>query len=246
MSGYPLVTQRLLLDLQAVDSRRAALDQQYGTHPALAALADLEARDAELAALAATGEASAAEARAAITQAEREAEQIRAHQQRDQKKLDAGAVSSPRELEGLQHEIATLQTKVEVIEEAELEAMERLEQAEAQLGDVARVRAELTTQKEAQLATLEQARATIDAERATLAADRDALLAQIPADLVTRYERSRAGHGGVGVGALRHGRCEGCRLDLTPLDLARVRAAPEDELLTCEECGRLLVRVEDA
>jgi predicted nucleic acid-binding Zn-ribbon protein len=246
VSGYPLATQRLLLDLQAVDSRRAALDQQYGTHPALAALADLEARDTELASLAATGEAAAAEARAAIKQAEREAEQIRAHQQRDQKRLDAGAVSSPRELEGLQHEIATLQAKVEVIEEAELESMERLEQAEAQLADVTRARAELTTQKEAHLATLEQARATIDAERATLAADREALLEQVPDDLVARYERSRAGHGGVGVGAMRHGRCEGCRLNLTPVDLARVRSAPDDALLTCEECGRLLVRVEDA
>jgi predicted nucleic acid-binding Zn-ribbon protein len=30
------------------------------------------------------------------------------------------------------------------------------------------------------------------------------------------------------------------------VDLAKAKAAPEDELLTCEECGRLLVRVEQA
>jgi predicted nucleic acid-binding Zn-ribbon protein len=49
-----------------------------------------------------------------------------------------------------------------------------------------------------------------------------------------------------GVAALRHGRCEGCRLNLTPAALGAAREAPEDALLTCEECGRLLVRVEEA
>jgi predicted nucleic acid-binding Zn-ribbon protein len=241
-----LAAQRRLLELQAVDSRRDALDQQYRAHPAVASLAELEGRNAELAAVAPAAEAVAEQARAAIRQAEREAEQIRAHQKRDRARLDAGSVSSPRELEGLQHEIATLQTKLDAVEEGELEAMEQLEQAEAELADLQRAQAELATQTEAMLATLDQARATIDAERATLAADRDQLLAELPEALVTRYERSRATHGGVGVGALRHGRCEGCRLALTPLDLDRVRSAPEDALLTCEECGRLLVRVEDA
>ncbi len=246
MTGYSLAAQRTLLELQTVDSRRDSLDQQYRSHPALASLADLEARCTELAATAPAAEAAAEQARTQIRQAEREAEQIRAHQQRDRARLDAGSVSSPRELEGLQHEVATLQTRLDAVEEGELEAMERLEQAEAELADLHRAQAELTTQKEAMLATLDQARATIDAERASLAADREQLLAEVPEALVTRYERSRAAHGGIGVGALRHGRCEGCRLALTPLDLERVRSAPDDALLTCEECGRLLVRVEDA
>lgn len=76
--------------------------------------------------------------------------------------------------------------------------------------------------------------------------ERAAIVADLPDDLVARYERSRAQHGGVGVGELRHGRCEGCRLALTPADKARLSAAAEDELLRCEECGRLLVRGEDA
>lgn len=245
MSGYPPQAQRRLLDLQVIDSRRDALDQQWRAHPAVTALAGLQERAVALSEQQQAVDAAVLEAQQAVGQAEREAEQIRAHQQRDQRRLDAGSVSSPRELESLQHEIDTLQVKLDAVEEAELEAMERLEEAESQLAEIGATRATLDAERAEREAELAAAREAIDAERATLSADREALLAEVPADLVARYERSRAGHGGVGVGALRHGRCEGCRLDLTPVDLARVKAAPEDALLTCEECGRLLVRVEE-
>jgi predicted nucleic acid-binding Zn-ribbon protein len=246
VTGFPAAAQRRLLDLQAADSRLDLLDQRWRGHPALAALDELDRREAELVSEEAVHAGAADLARSAVRTSEREAEQVRAHQQRDQKRLDAGSVSSPRELEGLQHEIATLQVKLEAIEDTELEAMEQLEQAEGLLAAVAASRVELAGQREQQLRELDEARAAIDAERVGLRVDREALLGELPAALLERYERSRARHGGVGVAALRHGRCEGCRLNLTPAALGEARAAPEDALLTCEECGRLLVRVEEA
>ena len=41
-------------------------------------------------------------------------------------------------------------------------------------------------------------------------------------------------------------RCEGCRLELNPTDLGRMRAAGADAVLRCEECGRILVRTPDS
>ena len=245
MTGYPPEVQRRLLDLQAIDSRRDALDQQWRDHPAVVVLSDLEQRDVDLSVARREVDESAQEAQAAIRQAEREAEQIRSHQDRDRRRLDAGTVSSPRELEGLQHEIATLQEKLDLLEEGELEAMERLETAEARLAELDEARAEVTSARDAQQQELAAARGAIDAERDELAAERAELVAELPDDLLVRYERSRAQHGGVAVGALRHGRCDGCRLDLTPVDLARAKAAAPDALLHCEECGRLLLRVEE-
>lgn len=245
MTGYPPEVQRRLLDLQAIDSRRDALDQQWREHPAVVALSDLEQRDSDLSVTRREVDRSAQESQAVIGRAEREAAQIRDHQERDRRRLEAGAVSSPRELEGLQHEIATLQEKLDLIEEGELEAMETLESAESRLAKIDAARAEVTSARDAQQQELAGARARIDAERDELAAERAELVAGLPDDLLARYERSRAHHGGVGVGALRHGRCDGCRLDLTPVDLARAKAAAPDALLHCEECGRLLVRVEE-
>ena len=59
------------------------------------------------------------------------------------------------------------------------------------------------------------------------------------------YEKMRAQHG-VGAAALRGGRCEGCHLSLNTVDLARIRAAPPDEVLRCEECRRILVRTAES
>lgn len=246
MTGFPPDAQRRLLDVQAADARLDLLEQRWRSHPAVAALQALDTAEAEVAAQAAVHAEAAEQARAEVRAAEREAEQVRAHQQRDRKRLDAGTVSSPRELEGLQHEIATLQHKLDGIEDVELEAMERLEEAEHALAESTAAQDELAASRAAHLAELDEVRAAIDTERAEVRADRAALVAGLPPDLVARYERSRAKHGGVGVAALRQGRCEGCRLSLTPVDLAKARAAPDDALLTCEECGRLLVRVEQA
>jgi len=50
----------------------------------------------------------------------------------------------------------------------------------------------------------------------------------------------------MGAAPLLRGQCQGCRLTLPPNDLATFRAAPEDEVLRCEECRRILVRRPDS
>jgi predicted nucleic acid-binding Zn-ribbon protein len=245
MSGFSPQQQHRLLDLQAVDSRGDALDQQWRSHPAVQAIIDLTARLDELTAELASAEQVATDVRARVRSAERDADGIKARQQKDRMRLDAGQVSSPRELESLQHEIATLQSRLDDVETIELEAMEELDEAESALATVRTDLAAVTAERARHEAELAEARSTIDAEREALAADRAEVVADISDDLLARYDRARRQHGGVGVGALRNGRCEGCRLALTAADLARAKTAPPDELLRCEECGRLLVRVED-
>ena len=70
--------------------------------------------------------------------------------------------------------------------------------------------------------------------------------ASMPADLLNLYDKLRAQHGGVGAAALRHRRCQGCNLTLNTVDLNAMRAAPDDEVLRCEECRRILVRTADS
>ena len=82
----------------------------------------------------------------------------------------------------------------------------------------------------------------IEAEAADLRDERDRAAATLPPDLLALYERMRGQHDGVGAAALRQHRCEGCRLELNAADLREIAAAPEDEVLRCPECDRLLVR----
>jgi hypothetical protein len=70
------------------------------------------------------------------------------------------------------------------------------------------------------------------------------LVGEVPAELLALYDRIRAGHGGIGAAEFVGNECGACRLQMIPADLAAVRAAPVDEVLRCEECGRILVRTE--
>ncbi|WP_420850151.1 zinc ribbon domain-containing protein [Planosporangium flavigriseum] len=105
--------------------------------------------------------------------------------------------------------------------------------------------------------------ATLREKRAELERSRDEALSQIgreeefrrsgraplagdlPEDLVRLYERSRE-QTGLGAALLRAGRCGACRLDLNASELNRVKAAPADEVIRCEECGSIMVRTEES
>jgi uncharacterized protein len=178
--------------------------------------------------------------------AEADVDQVRARASRDQERLDRGQVSSPRELENLQHEIGSLARRQADLEDGVLEVMERLEAVQSR---VAELRVE-TEERGAELATAETRRdeqtTVIDAEVAELGEKRKALAASLPADLLALYERLRSHTGGVGAAAIKQRRCEGCRLELGATDVQRFRNAPDDAVLRCEECGRILVRTPES
>jgi predicted nucleic acid-binding Zn-ribbon protein len=68
----------------------------------------------------------------------------------------------------------------------------------------------------------------------------------VPADLIALYERLRAANAGIGAAALRARKCGGCRIELYGTELVRAREAAEDEVLRCEECGRILIRTAES
>lgn len=171
---------------------------------------------------------------------------MRSRARRDQQRLDAGTVGSPRELESLQHEIESLARRQSELEDVELEIMERLEEAQGRVSTLSAERAVVDRDLAAVRARREAALARLDAEAAEASSARAALAAQLPGDLLALYEKLRAQFGGVGVAALKQRRCEGCRLELTAVDLSRIRAAAPDEVLRCEECRRILVRTAES
>ena len=86
----------------------------------------------------------------------------------------------------------------------------------------------------------------LETEAATVARPRADIVAGVGDELVALYEKIRASSGGIGAAALRQRRCEGCRLELNQVDINRIRAAADDEVLRCEECRRILVRTSES
>ena len=126
-----------------------------------------------------------------LTKAESDVDQVRSRAERDQKRLDAGQVSSPKELESLQHEIATLGRRQGDLDEIVLDVMERLESSQSRA-------AELTTQREAAqaratelTASRDTTTAEIDAEAEQLRAQRSTQAGALDDGLIALYEKIR-------------------------------------------------------
>jgi len=238
--------QLRLLELADLDAELSRLEHRRRGLPEHAELDRLEQRDAQLRDAIASLEAEQGDLKRAQAKAEADVEQVRTRIDRDRQRLDAGQVASPRDLENLQSEVASLSRRQSDLEEVVLDIMERQEAADGRRQDAAAERVTIAGDRDAVTARRDAALAEI-AEQAGKAADRRASeAAQEPADLLALYERMREQHAGVGAAALRRGRCEGCHLSLNTVDLNTIRAADPDEVLRCEECRRILVRTPES
>src|SRR4051794_1701902 len=179
-----------------------------------------------------------------IERIERDTDQVRARKAKDQSRLDSGG-GPARELEALQHELATLNRRQSELEDAELELMEQRETAEQRLNEVKKRLAEAQERRTAAETRRDEAYADIAKEQEFKSSSRAPLVADLPADLVTLYDKIRT-ETGLGAALVRSGRCGGCRIELYGADLARVRNAPADEVVRCEECRRIMVRTPES
>ncbi len=235
-----------LLDLQARDIQLAQLAHRRSNVPHVAELAELGRRAAQLRDRDVAVRTGVSDLEREVKRAEVDVEQVRDRIARDQQRLDSGAVSSARQLEDLQREIENLRRRVAVLEDAELELMEKLEEAQARGAAVADDLAAIQESSQVAERARDAAFAEIDAEVARVEGERTRVVTEIPADLLALYDRIRDTSGGVGAAALYRGRCQGCQLMLTPADLGRIRSEPADEVVRCEECRRILVRTDES
>jgi len=230
-----------LLELQATDTRIDQLRHRLATLP-------------ERAALATNDEALVGLERATATVQER-----RDALARDQKRVEdelAGVeekiahvndqlygqgLTSPKEAQALQDELTALNRRRSDLEDQVLELLTAAEPIDAELVTAANERSTLDAQGQSLLASLAESEAAVAAELAEVEAGRADQVAQVPDDLLARYESLRPQLGGVAVARLQGGACGGCHLQLAAAEVDRIKHLPDDQLATCEECGRLLV-----
>jgi uncharacterized protein len=237
-------SQRRLLDLQALDTALAQLAHKRRTLPEHAEVERLGASVASLTDERAKAQVGVDDLDRDIERLERDVEQVRARADRDKARLSDGS-GPAKQLEALQHEVGTLARRQRDLEDAELELMEKREEAEAVLTDVsARLDKARRQQSEVQQRR-DELLAGIAKDEEFRRAGRGPLAADLPADLVKLYEQIRE-QTGMGAALLRAGRCGGCRLELSGSERARVRAAPPDEVIRCDECRRILVRTNES
>ena len=240
-----LAQQRSLLGLAELDAELTRLAHRATHLPEQQRYQELESQQREVADRLAVVAIALEDLDAQIAKLEAEVDTVRQREDRDRGLLNSGAVGDPKQLEELQHELGTLERRQASLEDSLLEVMERREQLAA---DQAREQAAMAA-VDNDLSAARQARDAVLAEveqtRTQTAARREQAASGIDGELLKTYERQRSA-AGVGAGRLIGGRCGACRIELDRGELARISAAPEDEVLRCQECGAILLRLNDS
>lgn len=231
-----------MLDLQAQDSTLAQLIHRKNSLPENTVIADLTAKAAEINNQRVEADTAVSDLTREQKKADGEVEQVRARRVRDEERMNSGQISNAKDLSNMQHEIVALDRRIATLEDEELEVMEALEEAQSKLTAVTAELAEINTALEAATAARDAKVVAIDEEARGVLAEREMIAQKVPDELTVLYDKIRKQYGGMGAAALRARRCEGCRLEINGADLRELVALPDDEVLRCPECSRILVR----
>ncbi len=229
-----------LWELQQLDTALDQLQRRLTKLPEAAAFAEAERQLSEHRAAVAATTQQLTDAEATIDTIEHESETLTAKRTRLEQQLKI--VTETRQAEALNHEIETLNTHRDELDDRELEAMDQQAQAEQRLAELAGQQDAVVAIRDTAAEQLATAQGAGAAEAQELAASRDATRAALGADDVDLYDRQRARHDGVGIAKLEGLRCTGCHLDLSRAEVDGFKALPADEEVDCPQCGRVLVR----
>ena len=231
-----------LLEVQDEDTHGDQLRHQRENHPLRAELAAIRHQSDELE-FRLAGERERLGALAGRqSELEAEAGASRSRIEAIEKRMYSGEVGAPRDLQAMAEEVEGLRGRISRLEDVTLEVMEEREPVDVLVAQLEGELAGLFDRLSHAESDLGAAEADLSAQEGDHAERRRQLAAGVPADLLDRYERLRQRLGGVGVARLVHGSCGGCHLTLPATELDQLRRAPPDAVLTCEQCGRILVR----
>ncbi|WP_306819952.1 zinc ribbon domain-containing protein [Streptomyces sp. CA-210063] len=235
-----------LLDVQDLDVRLQQLAHKRRSLPEHAEIESLNKDYTQLRDLLVAAQTEESDTAREQTKAEQDVDQVRQRAVRDQQRLDSGAITSPKDLENLQREIASLAKRQGDLEDIVLEVMERRESAQTRVAELTERVGAIQGKVDDATARRDAAFEEIDGEVATVTKEREVIAASVPADLLKLYDKLRDQQGGIGAAKLYQRTCQGCRQELSITDINDIRKATPDTVVRCENCRRILVRTSES
>ena len=141
MKADPFVQLRLL-ELQGLDSALDRLRHRRTSLPEIVEMARLDGLVDALRDAVVRSETEVSDLAREQAKFEREIDQVRTRRDRDRERLGSGAITVAKQLQELEHEVATLGRRQSDLEDSELEVMERIETAQAELDRLTALRTE--------------------------------------------------------------------------------------------------------
>jgi predicted nucleic acid-binding Zn-ribbon protein len=231
-------SQSALLRLSEVDLEIGHIKQEITKNIESQELVDLRAKQSELA-----GELIAARTivenyESAQRRADDDLHLVEERINKDKERLSQS--SSPKDVQGLQSEIESLERRKSDLEDAELELLAELEQANAAMATVASAKNANAAQLESLQESIQQKIDELKSRGRKLTADREILVSKISDEVLKKYTSLSSRQ--VAVGKIENRSCTACRMGLTANVIDSINDLIEDELGVCPECQAFIVR----
>lgn len=160
---------------------------------------------------------------------------------KDLEKTLATSTANARELSAIQNELEHLRELLGRSEDRELELLIELEPLDETVSAI-KNRAQPGIARRLELrGIIGELQATLDEELVSLRSDRHDRARAVSPELLARYDSTFARVGTSGAALVDGGRCDGCRIALSPLDHDRWKGQAAGAFMVCPECGRLLL-----
>jgi uncharacterized protein len=228
-----------ILELQELDTTIDRLDhrrEQLEAGEELSAVRkEMEEADARLGEIRLAGDAVAAESR----RLDHEIESMNAKLEAEQKRMYDGSIVNPKELDALQHEIASLTERRSRAEDDLLEQMVRKEDLDARGAEAEKDATAARTRVEEVGGDAVHELDEIAVELAARRSEREALVTAFDEELLELYEELRESKHGVGAAAIVDGVCQACHEKLSAVELDRLKRT--EGVKRCEYCRRIVV-----
>ena len=234
--------QGLLMQLQKLDTEIHQLNFKLKSLPEHEQITAIHSRLAHAAIELKVVETELEDVTIDLRRSEVDVEAVTMRMEKDEKRLNAG-LGTPKELEQTQHELATLAKRKAELEDGELEIMMRHEGVKKRVDELKSDEEGLKKLELELNIRIENATTELNVLIAKAAEDRMKLAPQIDKALLDIYEKVRESQGGIGAALLIGNKCDGCHLQINAVELERIKTLADDDVLRCEECRRILVRM---
>jgi predicted nucleic acid-binding Zn-ribbon protein len=148
--------------------------------------------------------------------------------------------SSPKDAQGIQSELESLAKRKSELEDFELSVMEKKEQCELALAEIAHEKNSIDQELSALESSNEQEVLKLRSGLELAGSKRIQLTSKIEQELLELYEsKSKRG---IAAARLLNRECGACRMTIGATALAEIAALPADEIATCPDCQAILIR----
>jgi len=149
------------------------------------------------------------------------------------------AIKTNKEYDALVSQIDSVRESINEKETTLLEIIERIEILESGIDDLRKKSTETKKQNDDQLSILQEKMDSVGSKVQMKDDERQNIIVRVPKKMMSIYERIRKNRGGSVVITVKKRACGSCFKALPPHRIQELKRG--DQLITCDNCGRLLI-----